>query len=62
MPPEGRWVELIDPKAPPSFLACQSPPDFLPRPGRPHPLFTGLIQAASQRLPQSPSEAISQRA
>ena len=28
------------------------------RPGRPHPLFRGLVAAAQQRLPGSPSEAI----
>ena len=60
--PDGRLVELIELKGHPYFLACQYHPEFLSRPGRPHPLFTGLIQAASQRLPQSPSEAISQRA
>ena len=59
--PDGRLVELIELKGHPFFLACQYHPEFLSRPGRPHPLFTGLINAARQRLPQSPSEALSQR-
>ena len=58
--PDGRLVELIELKGHPFFLACQYHPEFLSRPGRPHPLFNGLIKAASQRLPQSPNEALSQ--
>jgi len=33
-------------------------PEFLSRPGKPHPLFQGLIEAAQERLPSSPIEAI----
>jgi hypothetical protein len=29
-------------------VACQYHPEFLSRPGRPHPLFGGLIEAAQQ--------------
>ena len=54
----GRLVELIELKGHPFFTACQYHPEFLSRPGRPHPLFKGLIEAAQQRLPSSPVEAI----
>ena len=56
--PDGRLVELIELKAHPFFTACQYHPEFLSRPGRPHPLFRGLIEAAQQRLPDSPAQAI----
>ena len=55
--PDGRLVELIELKNHPFFIACQYHPEFLSRPGKPHPLFGGLIQAAQMRVPASPSEA-----
>jgi CTP synthase len=54
--PDGRLVELIELKDHPFFTACQYHPEFLSRPGKPHPLFRGLIEAAQQRLPRSPRE------
>ena len=59
--PDGRLVELIELPSHPFFTACQYHPEFLSRPGRPHPLFRGLIEAAQQRLPSSPSEALRQQ-
>ena len=56
--PDGRLVELIELKGHPFFTACQFHPEFLSRPGRPHPLFRGLIKAAQQRLPASPGEQL----
>ena len=56
--PDGRLVELIELKGHPFFTACQYHPEFLSRPGKPHPLFRGLIEAAQDRLPSSPIEAI----
>ena len=56
--PDGRLVELIELKGHPFFTACQYHPEFLSRPGRPHPLFRALIEAAQQRLPDSPAQAI----
>ena len=55
--PDGRLVELIELKNHPFFIACQYHPEFLSRPGKPHPLFGGLIEAAQMRVPSSPSEA-----
>ena len=52
-------MELIELKGHPFFTAGQYHPEFLSRPGKPHPLFRGLIAAAQQRLPGSPNEAIS---
>jgi CTP synthase len=42
-------VELIELKGHPFFTACQYHPEFLSRPGKPHPLFRGLIAAAQER-------------
>ena len=56
--PDGRLVELIELKGHPFFTACQYHPEFLSRPGKPHPLFRGLIEAAQLRLPASPNEAL----
>ena len=55
--PDGRLVELIELKNHPFFIACQYHPEFLSSPGKPPPLFGGLIQAAQIRVPSSPSEA-----
>ncbi|MGC6482651.1 MAG: CTP synthase [Synechococcus sp.] len=54
--PDGRLVELIELPEHPFFTACQYHPEFLSRPGQPHPLFRGLIEAAQQRLSSSPTE------
>ena len=58
--PDGRLVELIELNNHPFFTACQYHPEFLSRPGKPHPLFKGLIEAAQLRLPLSPNEALRQ--
>jgi len=49
--PDGRLVEFIElpRETHPFFVATQAHPEFLSRPTRPHPLFTGLIAAALQR-------------
>jgi len=49
--PDGRLVELIERPDHPFFAACQYHPEFLSRPGTPHPLFRGLIEAAQRRSP-----------
>ncbi|WP_269622028.1 CTP synthase [Prochlorococcus marinus] len=58
--PDGRLIELIELKTHPFFTACQYHPEFLSRPGKPHPLFKGLIKAAQLRLPSTPQEALKQ--
>jgi len=60
--PDGRLVELIELKSHPFFTACQFHPEFLSRPGKPHPLFRGLIEAAQLRLPSTPNEALRSKA
>jgi CTP synthase len=49
--PDGRLVEFIElPRdVHPFFVATQAHPEFLSRPTRPHPLFSGLIAAALAR-------------
>lgn len=44
--PDGRIVEMIELKEHPFYVATQAHPEFKSRPDAPHPLFTGLIQAA----------------
>jgi CTP synthase len=47
--PDGNLVELIELINHPFFMACQYHPEFLSRPGKSHPLFQGLINAAYRR-------------
>lgn len=44
--PDGKLVEMIEAPSHPYFIATQAHPEFRSRPGRPHPLFSGLIKAA----------------
>ncbi len=44
--PDGRLVEMIELKDHPYFIGSQAHPEFKSRPTRPHPLFTGLVDAA----------------
>src|SRR5215813_11354215 len=49
--PDGRLVEFVElPRdVHPFFVATQAHPELLSRPTRPHPLFSGLIEAAVAR-------------
>jgi CTP synthase len=47
--PERNLVEIIELKNHPFFVGVQFHPEFQSRPGRPHPLFVGLIQAANKK-------------
>ncbi len=46
--PDGRLVEFVElsRELHPYFVATQAHPEFLSRPTRPHPLFSGLVAAA----------------
>ncbi len=43
--PDGKLVEFIEAADHPYYLATQAHPEFRSRPMRPHPLFSGLIEA-----------------
>jgi CTP synthase len=49
--PDGMLVEFVElPRSVhPFFVATQAHPEFLSRPTRPHPLFSGLVSAALER-------------
>jgi CTP synthase len=49
--PDGLLVEFVElPRSVhPYFVATQAHPEFLSRPTRPHPLFSGLVAAALER-------------
>ncbi len=49
--PDGRLVEFVELSRDvhPFFVATQAHPEFLSRPTRPHPLFSGLVEAALER-------------
>ncbi|MBF0545144.1 MAG: CTP synthase [Candidatus Riflebacteria bacterium] len=47
--PDGQLVEMIELKGHPFFMGCQFHPEFKSRPNRPHPLFSGLFEAAARR-------------
>lgn len=42
--PDDSLVEMVEISDHPYFVACQFHPEFLSRPGKPHPLFSGLVQ------------------
>jgi CTP synthase len=44
--PDGQFVEIIELKNHPWFLACQFHPEFKSKPFSPHPLFRDFIKAA----------------
>ncbi len=46
----GRLVEYIENPACSYFVATQAHPEFTSRPGKPHPLFDGLVKSAIENL------------
>ncbi|MEL6159139.1 MAG: CTP synthase [Cyanobacteria bacterium J06623_5] len=46
--PDGRLVEIVELPGHPFFIACQFHPEFQSRPNTPHPMFLGLVEAATQ--------------
>ena len=47
--PDGRLVEFVEMPSHPYFVGTQAHPEFKSRPDRPHPLFLGMVEAASVR-------------
>src|SRR3989304_2350350 len=45
--PDGRLVEIAELEGHPFMLGSQFHPEFLSRPNRAHPLFRGLLEAAT---------------
>ena len=56
--PDGRLVEIIEIPGHPYFIATQFHPELKSRPGRPHPLFFGLVKAA-RAYRDNPAEQMS---
>jgi CTP synthase len=58
--PDGRLVEIVELKDHPWFVASQFHPEFKSRPDRPHPLFTGFVDAAIEHMARSglPAESV----
>jgi len=48
--PDGKLVEIMELKGHPFMLGVQFHPEFLSRPGSPHPLFVQFIKISSQTL------------
>ncbi len=48
MSPDGVFVEIVELKDHPYFLACQFHPEFKSRPLNPHPLFTAFVKASTE--------------
>jgi CTP synthase len=47
--PDGQFVEIIEFKNHPWFLACQFHPEFKSKPFSAHPLFRDFIKASLKR-------------
>jgi len=52
MSPDRKFVEIVELKDHPWFLACQFHPEFKSRPLAPHPLFKSFIRAAVEQRNQ----------
>lgn len=48
--PDGSLMEIVEIPDHPFYIAVQFHPEFLSKPTRPHPLFSGLIAAALQHM------------
>lgn len=57
--PDGLLVEIAEIADHPYMVGCQFHPEFLSRPNRPHPLFTGVMEAAIQYRARRQSERTS---
>lgn len=48
--PNGKIVEMIEVSKHPFYVATQSHPELKSRPNRPHPLFSGFVDAAAEKV------------
>lgn len=48
--PDGRLVEAVELKDHPFYIGVQFHPEFKSRPGKPHPIFFGFIEAAAKKI------------
>jgi len=53
--PDTGLVEIIEVSGHPFYIAAQFHPEFLSKPNHPHPLFSGLIEAAMTRAKSAKS-------
>jgi CTP synthase len=60
--PDRKLVEMIELPDHPWFVACQFHPEFQTRPGRPHPLFKGFIEASLSQQGQANSASTTTQA
>jgi len=44
--PDGNLIEIVEVPGHPFFIASQFHPEFKSKPNKPHPLFSGFIEAA----------------
>jgi len=56
--PDGRLVEIVELSDHPFFVATQFHPEFESRPNKPHPLFDGLVKAATGNAPEAGGDPI----
>jgi CTP synthase len=56
--PDGSLVEMIEIPGHPYFVGCQFHPELKSRPMAPHPLFTGLVEAALKYRRRDQSAAV----
>ncbi len=56
--PDNALVEAIEYRDHPFYIGVQYHPEFKSRPNRPHPLFTGLIEASLNRKNENLSETL----
>jgi CTP synthase len=47
--PDNHFVEIVEVNDHPFFVGVQFHPEFQSRPLEPHPLFVGLMKAASEK-------------
>jgi CTP synthase len=50
--PDGNLAEIIEIPDHPFYIACQFHPEFLSKPTKPHPMFSGVIAAALVHMRQ----------